>query len=80
MAWNLAPVLQMGKKISEKYYPCLYLSIDQAWWVNKLWFKRYLQKCTLYSLKCTPNTNRVLIIICDVTDLVNHGMVKNAKT
>ena len=25
----------------------IYLSIDQGWWFNKLWFKRYIQKCTL---------------------------------
>ena len=35
-----------------------------------MWFKRYVQKCTL---------SHVLILI-DITDLVNHGMVKNAIT
>ena len=44
---NLAPVLRLIQKISEKYWPCLYLSIDQVWWVNELWFKKYIQKCTL---------------------------------
>ena len=33
------PIFQ---KISEKYCPCLYLSIDQVWWVTELWFKRYI--------------------------------------
>ena len=55
-AWNSAPVLQITQKISRKYWPCLYLSIDQIWWVNELWFKRYIQKCTL------PH---VLILIID---------------
>ena len=46
-AWNVAPVLQIVQKISEKYWPCLYLSIDQVWCINELWFKRIIQKCTL---------------------------------
>ena len=33
-AWDLAPVFQIVEKISEKYCPCLYLSIDQVWFVN----------------------------------------------
>ena len=44
--WNLAPVLQIVQKIPENYCPCLYLPIDQVWWLN-MWFKRYNQKCTL---------------------------------
>ena len=44
------------------------LSIDQVWWVNKLWLKRYIQKCTL---------SHVLILILTFTGLVNHGKVKN---
>ena len=66
-AWNLAPVLQIVQNISKNYCPCLYLSIDQVWWVNELWFKR------LHTVSCT-NTHH------DITDLVNHGMVKNTKT
>ena len=46
-AWNLAAVLQIVQKILEKYCPCLYLWIDQVWFVNELWFKRYIQKCAL---------------------------------
>ena len=34
-AWNLALVLQIVQKNSQKYFPCLYLSIDQVWWVNE---------------------------------------------
>ena len=45
----------------------LYLSIDQIWCVNELWFKRYIQKCTLA---------HVLILMMSQ---MNHGMVKNAK-
>ena len=45
--WDLAPVLQIVQKIPENYCPCLYLSIDQVWLLNELWFKRYIQKCTL---------------------------------
>ena len=69
-SWNLALVLEIIQKISEKYYPCLYLSIDQAWWVNELWFKRYIQKCTL---------SHVLILIM-MSDLVTHRMIQNMKT
>ena len=46
-AWNLAPVLQIVQKITENNHPCLYLSTGQVWWLNELWFKRYIQKCTL---------------------------------
>ena len=68
-AWYLALVFQIVQKISEKYCPCSYLSIDQIWWVDELWFKRYIQKWTV---SCT-NTHH------DVTDLLNHGIVKNTK-
>ena len=44
---TLPTVLHMLEKISEKYCHCLYLSIEQVWGVNELWFKRYIQKCTL---------------------------------
>ena len=40
--WSLAPVLQVIQKISEKYCPSFYLSIDQLWWVNEVWFERYI--------------------------------------
>ena len=64
--WNLASVSQIVQQITENYCTCLYLSIGQVWWLHDLWFKRYIQKCTL---------SHAL-----VTDLVNHGMVKNTKT
>ena len=64
--WNLVPVSQIFQKITENYCTCLYLSTGQVWWLHDLWFKRYIQKCTL---------SHAL-----VTDLVNLGMVKNTKT
>ena len=70
-AWNIALVLQIVQKIPEKYCPCLYLSIDQVWWVNELWFKRYIQKSFL---------SHILIAHYEVTDLVGHRMFKNTKT
>ena len=69
-AWNLAPVLQIVQVIPENYCSCWYLSIGQVWRLDELWFKWYIQKCTVL---CT-NTHH------DVTDLLNHGMVKNTKT
>ena len=64
--WNLAPVFWTVPKISEKYGPCLYLSTDWVWWVNGLWFKRYIEKCTV------SRTN----IYNDTTDLVKHRFGK----
>ena len=69
-SWNLAPVLQIVQKIPENYCPCLYLSIDQVWWLNELWFKRYSK---MHLVSCT-NTHH------DITDFVDLGMVKNIKT
>ena len=56
---NLAPVSQILQKITENYCPWLYLSADQVWWLHDVWFKRYIQKCTL---------SHVLILI--VTSLI----------
>ena len=70
--WNLVPVLQIVQMIPESYCPCLYLSIGQVWWLNKLWFKKYIQKCTLYY---------VLILIRQHRFGKSwHGMVKKRKT
>ena len=49
--------------------PCLHLLAGHVWWLNELWFKRYIQKCTV---SCT-NTHH------DITNLANHGMVKTTK-
>ena len=68
--WNLAPVLQFVQKIPENDCPCLYLSVGHVWWLNELWFKRYIQKCTI----SFANTHH------DVSDLVNHEIVKNTRT
>ena len=54
---------------SRNFRKILSLLISINWWVNQLWFKRYIQK---YTVSCT-NTHHY------VTDLVNHGMVKNTK-
>ena len=70
-AWNLAPVLQIIQNFSEKYCNCLYLPIDQGWLVNELLFKTYIQK-----MHPTSGTNTHH----DVTDLVNHRMVKYIKS
>ena len=66
---NLAPVLQIFQKILENYCPWLYLLIGQVWWLNELWFRRYIQRWAL---------SHVIILIM-VTRLVNHGMVENTK-
>ena len=66
---NLAPVLQIFQKILENYCSWLYLLIGQVWWLNELWFRRYIQKWAL---------SHVIILIM-VTHLVNHGMVENTK-
>ena len=68
--WNLAPVIQIVQKITKNYCPILYLSVGQVWWLHELLFKRYSK---MYLGSCT-NTHR------DITNSVNHGMVKNTKT
>ena len=60
------------RKISEKYCSCLYLSIDQVWLVNDLWFKRYVEKCTL------PHV--LILIMMSQIYMENQEIVKNAKT
>ena len=67
MTWNLAPVFHIVQKIRENYCPCLYLSIGPVWWLNKLWFKRYIQKCTLFHV----------LILTMTSDLVNCGTFQN---
>ena len=70
--WNLAPVFRIVQKITENYCPWLYLPTGQVWWLHDLWFKRYSYQ-KMHLISC-PNTHR------DITDLGNHGMVKNRKT
>ena len=65
--WSIVPVLQIVQKITANYHSCLNLSTGQVWWLCELWFKRYIH------VSCA-NTH------CDITDLVNHGMIKNTKT
>ena len=68
--WNLASVLQIVQKVTVNYSPCLYLSTGWVWWLHELWFKRYIQKCTL---------SHVLILVM-TSKIVSHGIVKNTKT
>ena len=67
---ELSPNLQIGQKIPENCCLCLYLSVDQVSWLNELSFKRYIKKYIL------PHSNTDH----DVTDLGNHGIVKNTRT
>ena len=69
--WNLAPVLQIVQKILENYCPCLYLSTDQVWWLK--WAVVQNIYSQMHPVSCTNNHH-------EVTDLVNHGMIKNTKT
>ena len=59
----------MFQKIPRNYCPSLDLPSGRVWELNELKF-RNIQKCTV---SCT-NTQQ------DVTNLVNHWMVKNTKT
>ena len=68
--WNIVPVLQIVQTIPEDYCPGLYQSIVQVWWLNELWFKRYIRW----------NMHLVSFTHHDVTDLVNYEMVKMQKT
>ena len=61
--WNLVPVLQIVQTIPDNYYPCLHLSIGQVWWLNKLWFKRHFQKCTLSDALILIMTSQIWQII-----------------
>ena len=67
---TLAPVLQIVQAIRENYCCCLYLSIGQVCWE---WVVVQNKFSKMHPVLCT-NTHH------DVTDLVNHGMVKNTKT
>ena len=57
--WNLALVLQIVQKNSQKYFSCLYLSIDQVWWVNESWLKIYFQKCSLSHVLILTMTSQI---------------------
>ena len=63
--WKLDPFLKSLQKIPENYCPYLYLSVCHVE-VQKIYSKKYSALCT--------NTHH------DITDLVNHGFVKNTKT
>ena len=66
--WNLAPVSQIVQKITENYCTCLYLSAGQVG------DSMICGSNDILNLVSCTNTH------CDITDLVNHGMFKNAKT
>ena len=58
-AWNVAAVLHIVQKVPENYCPCLYLSIGQVLWFNELWFKRCIQKCTLFHVLILIMTSQI---------------------
>ena len=62
---------QIVEKIPENYFPCIYRSIGKVWWVNELWFKSYIQNCTLSYLIILTMTSRIWYII---------WWLKNTKT
>ena len=39
------------------------MSIDQGWWVNELWFKRYIQKCFLSHVPIVTMTSQICLIM-----------------
>ena len=45
--WNFTTVIQIVQKIPENYCPYLHLLIGQVCWLSELWFKIYIQNCTL---------------------------------
>ena len=55
-------------KIIALAYICQLAKFDDL--MRELLFKRYIQKCTVLRTNTHP----------DVTDLINHGMVKNTRT
>ena len=59
-SWNLVPVFQIVQKITEYYCPCLYISTGKVWWLRDLWFKRYIQKCTLSQVLILIMTSQIL--------------------
>ena len=63
-ACNLKLVFQIIQKMTEKYCPWFYVSINQVWLVKELWFKWFFQNYTHH----------------DITDLVNYEMIKKIKT
>ena len=46
------------QKNAENFWPCLFLSIAQGWCLNELWFKRYIEKCTLSHVLILIMTSR----------------------
>ena len=73
--WNLVPVLQIVQKIPENYCPWLYLSIGKVWWLNELWLKRYIQKCTPSHVNTLP----LLLQSCDSWIFVEENPDRTKK-
>ena len=65
--WNLVLVLQIVQKIPKGYWPCLYLSVGKVWWLMSCGSKDIFKNAP-----CTYTHH-------GITNLVNHGMVKNTK-
>ena len=61
--WNIALVLQIVQKITKNYCSCFYLSVGQVWWLHELWFKRYIQKCTLPRVLILIVTSQILWVM-----------------
>ena len=68
--WNLVSIIQIIQTITKNYCLCLYLSTGQVGDSMSCGSKGILK---MHSVSCS-NT------LYDITDLVNHGMVKNTKT
>ena len=60
---KLGPIIQIVQKISEKYCSFWYLSSGRVWWLNKLWFKRYIQRCTLSHVLTLIMTSQIWQIV-----------------
>ena len=67
--WNLTPILQIVPKILENYCSCMHLSMGQVWRLNELWFKRYLQNCTLTDVRILIMTYKYSPLDCLKTTL-----------
>ena len=55
------------------YWHSISAKLGQVWWVNELWFKRYIQEWTLPHVVYMYTHHYV-------TDLLNRGMARNTKT
>ena len=73
------PFFQIVQKIPESYYSCLYLSIGQVWWLNELWFKRYIQKCTLSHVLIPMTTEIMGLLKIQKLEYLENGTYLSTK-